>query len=93
MTVIVTLYVNNTYNDCGSIHECTVISVCKVTYISSSIVLLIEHYYRMCLFIVSFEKGCYVGQELTARTHHTGLVRKRVMPVSLSKRLGVKPGS
>ena len=21
---------------------------------------------------VSFQKGCYLGQELTARTHHTG---------------------
>jgi folate-binding protein YgfZ len=29
---------------------------------------------------VSFEKGCYVGQELTARTHHRGVVRKRVVP-------------
>ena len=25
---------------------------------------------------VNFEKGCYIGQELTARTHFTGLVRK-----------------
>ncbi|CAN7998773.1 unnamed protein product, partial [Ixodes hexagonus] len=32
---------------------------------------------------VSFHKGCYVGQELTARTHHTGVVRKRIMPVVL----------
>lgn len=32
---------------------------------------------------VDFRKGCYVGQELTARTHHTGVVRKRVMPVRL----------
>ncbi|XP_049785663.1 putative transferase CAF17 homolog, mitochondrial [Schistocerca cancellata] len=30
---------------------------------------------------VSFHKGCYIGQELTARTHHTGVVRKRLMPV------------
>eukprot|EP01063_Lacrimia_lanifica_P017979 TRINITY_DN24953_c0_g1_i1.p1 TRINITY_DN24953_c0_g1~~TRINITY_DN24953_c0_g1_i1.p1 ORF type:complete len:364 (+),score=123.67 TRINITY_DN24953_c0_g1_i1:48-1139(+) len=30
---------------------------------------------------VSFTKGCYVGQELTARTHHRGLTRKRVLPV------------
>ncbi|KAA8495355.1 putative transferase CAF17, mitochondrial [Porphyridium purpureum] len=29
---------------------------------------------------VSFTKGCYVGQELTARTHHTGIVRKRLLP-------------
>merc|ERR1719422_1958319 len=32
---------------------------------------------------VSFHKGCYVGQELTARTHHTGVVRKRIMPLRL----------
>lgn len=32
---------------------------------------------------VSFHKGCYVGQELTARTHHTGVVRKRLLPVVL----------
>lgn len=25
---------------------------------------------------VDFEKGCYVGQEVTARTHHKGVVRK-----------------
>lgn len=32
---------------------------------------------------VSFHKGCYLGQEFTARTHHTGVVRKRIMPVRL----------
>ena len=30
---------------------------------------------------VSFSKGCYVGQELTARTKHRALVRKRLLPV------------
>jgi folate-binding protein YgfZ len=30
---------------------------------------------------ISFTKGCYLGQELTARTHFTGVVRKRAMPV------------
>jgi folate-binding protein YgfZ len=30
---------------------------------------------------VSFHKGCYIGQEVTARTHHTGVVRKRLMPI------------
>ncbi|KAH7421088.1 hypothetical protein KP509_13G040000 [Ceratopteris richardii] len=29
---------------------------------------------------ISFEKGCYVGQELIARTHNRGVVRKRIMP-------------
>ncbi|GAA5863274.1 hypothetical protein JCM3774_000839 [Rhodotorula dairenensis] len=28
---------------------------------------------------VDYRKGCYVGQELTARTHHKGIVRKRGM--------------
>jgi folate-binding protein YgfZ len=34
---------------------------------------------------VSFHKGCYIGQELTARTHHTGVVRKRLMPLEFEK--------
>lgn len=33
---------------------------------------------------VSFHKGCYIGQELTARTHHTGVIRKRVLPLQFS---------
>ncbi|CAD0081887.1 unnamed protein product [Aureobasidium vineae] len=32
---------------------------------------------------IDFKKGCYVGQELTIRTHHTGVVRRRVLPVCL----------
>lgn len=32
---------------------------------------------------VDFRKGCYVGQELTIRTKHRGVVRKRVLPVML----------
>ena len=32
---------------------------------------------------VSFSKGCYIGQELVARTHHTGVIRKRLMPVTI----------
>ncbi|KOB73456.1 hypothetical protein OBRU01_10720, partial [Operophtera brumata] len=34
---------------------------------------------------VSFHKGCYIGQELTARVHHTGVVRKRIMPLKFSE--------
>jgi folate-binding protein YgfZ len=30
---------------------------------------------------IHFHKGCYLGQELTTRTHFQGLVRKRVLPV------------
>ncbi len=32
---------------------------------------------------VDFNKGCYMGQELTARTKYRGLVKKRLMPVTL----------
>lgn len=30
---------------------------------------------------IDWDKGCYMGQELTARTRYRGLVRKRLMPV------------
>jgi transferase CAF17, mitochondrial len=33
---------------------------------------------------VSFRKGCYLGQELTARVHHTGVLRKRIVPILLT---------
>ena len=36
---------------------------------------------------VSFHKGCYLGQELTARTFHTGVTRKRIVPIK------IKPGN
>ncbi|GFH46787.1 hypothetical protein CTEN210_03261 [Chaetoceros tenuissimus] len=32
---------------------------------------------------VSFQKGCYIGQELTARSQHIGTIRKRVMPIMI----------
>jgi folate-binding protein YgfZ len=32
---------------------------------------------------VDWQKGCYVGQELTARTKYRGLVKKRLMPVEI----------
>jgi transferase CAF17, mitochondrial len=31
--------------------------------------------------VVDFRKGCYLGQELTIRTHHNGVVRKRLVPI------------
>ncbi len=33
---------------------------------------------------VDFNKGCYVGQELTARTKYRGLVKKRLVPVDVT---------
>jgi folate-binding protein YgfZ len=32
---------------------------------------------------VDWDKGCYMGQELTARTRYRGLVKKRLMPVRI----------
>lgn len=32
---------------------------------------------------VDFDKGCYIGQELTARTHYRALIKKRLMPVNI----------
>ena len=33
---------------------------------------------------VDFKKGCYIGQELTARTHYRALIKKRLMPVTIT---------
>ncbi len=38
---------------------------------------------------VDFDKGCYIGQELTSRTKYRGLVRKRLMRVDVD---GPLPG-
>ena len=32
---------------------------------------------------IDWQKGCYMGQELTARTRYRGLVRKRLLPVEI----------
>ena len=37
---------------------------------------------------VSWTKGCYMGQELTARTKYRGLVKRRLVPVAIG---GVAP--
>ncbi|RMD86803.1 MAG: folate-binding protein, partial [Alphaproteobacteria bacterium] len=33
---------------------------------------------------IDFDKGCYVGQEITARTKHRGKVRRRLIPVEVA---------
>src|SRR5215471_4262956 len=33
---------------------------------------------------VDWQKGCYVGQELTARTKYRGLVKRRLLPVQIN---------
>ena len=34
---------------------------------------------------ISFEKGCYIGQEVTARTRYRGLVKRSYLPVRLDR--------
>ncbi len=34
---------------------------------------------------VHYGKGCYLGQELTARTHYTGVIRKRLLPFVMNE--------
>jgi hypothetical protein len=36
---------------------------------------------------IDWQKGCYMGQELTARTKYRGLVRRRLFPVKVEGRL------
>ncbi|KAJ6962618.1 hypothetical protein NC652_001314 [Populus alba x Populus x berolinensis] len=48
---------------------------------------------------ISFDKGCYVGQEFIARTHHRGVIRKRLLSLAFLDDSGkeveqkVDPGS
>ena len=41
---------------------------------------------------VDFGKGCFMGQELTARTRYRGLVKKRLLPVTIDGP-AVEPGT
>ncbi len=41
---------------------------------------------------VDWQKGCYIGQELTARTKYRGLIKKRLMPVRVEGAMPA-PGS
>ncbi|GJN77408.1 aminomethyl transferase [Purpureocillium lilacinum] len=42
---------------------------------------------------IDFHKGCYVGQELTIRTKHRGVVRKRILPCMVYSRDKAAPQS
>ena len=33
---------------------------------------------------IDYQKGCYVGQELTARTHYTGQIRKKLFHIKIN---------
>ena len=41
---------------------------------------------------IDWEKGCYVGQELTARTKYRGLIKRRLLPVEIEG-LPLTPGT
>ena len=41
---------------------------------------------------VDYQKGCYIGQELTARTHFRALIKKRLLPVKVNG-MAPPPGS
>ena len=42
---------------------------------------------------VDFEKGCYIGQEVTARTHYRGLVKRRLVPLHMTAGSPPAPGT
>ncbi|KAK0389334.1 hypothetical protein NLU13_2909 [Sarocladium strictum] len=42
---------------------------------------------------IDFRKGCYVGQELTIRTKHRGVVRKRILPCVIYPKTAAMPTS
>lgn len=42
---------------------------------------------------VDWSKGCYMGQELTARTRYRGLVKKRLTPISFDPNERIEPGT
>ena len=42
---------------------------------------------------VSFDKGCYVGQELTARMKHRGTARKKLLPIEAASGGLPSPGA
>ena len=41
---------------------------------------------------VNFKKGCYTGQEIVARTHYLGKVKRRMYRVSLESQVNLIPG-
>ncbi len=41
---------------------------------------------------ISFDKGCYTGQEIIARTHYLGQVKRRTYRVRLDSKRHIEPG-
>lgn len=42
---------------------------------------------------ISFDKGCYVGQEIVARTQNLGRIKRRMYRFSADEPTGLKPGA
>jgi folate-binding protein YgfZ len=42
---------------------------------------------------IDYQKGCYIGQELTARTHHTGQIRKKIFHIKISDSKAIQKNS
>jgi folate-binding Fe-S cluster repair protein YgfZ len=42
--------------------------------------------------VIAFDKGCYPGQEIIARLHFIGKVKKRMEVITLINDTDVKPG-
>ncbi len=45
------------------------------------------------LHAIDYQKGCYVGQELTARTHYRGEIRKKILHVKILSQILPKKNS
>jgi len=45
------------------------------------------------LHAIAFDKGCYVGQELTARMKHRGTARKRILPIETTDKSEIAAGT
>ena len=42
---------------------------------------------------INFKKGCYTGQEIVARTHYLGKVKRRTLPLHAPARQSASAGS
>jgi folate-binding Fe-S cluster repair protein YgfZ len=46
-----------------------------------------------CLEALSFTKGCYTGQEVIARAHYRGRVKRRMQRFATTEALNLAPGA
>src|SRR5690606_25062343 len=42
---------------------------------------------------ISFKKGCYTGQEIVARTHYLGKVKRRTLPLQIPSGIQAEAGN